>query len=275
MKDNVRVALVQGKPYPELGDPHNVGHAIKLLEQCQGKSVDVACLPEYFPWVGEEILAEMGRKLGCYIVAGLVEHLGHKQFNTATLFDRDGKIVGRQRKANLGSLERRFFGVGPGDDPGQIFETDFGRIGLSVGIDFWGQPQAAQTLTDQGADLIINQTTFLNLRGHWKSSALVRSFDNFIPVVGINAAPFNSKIGGRVYHQHGGHSLIIQPPKLVSEDDFKIWLRSLDSLERWVTLELDEREQVSFEELDLRTTRRFRAEFWRYFGFHRSTLGGL
>lgn len=269
MKDIVRVVLIQGKPYSELHDPRNVGHAIKLLDGCRGEDLDVACLPEYFPWTGEEILAEAARKLRCYIVAGLVEDLGDKRFNTATLFDRGGSIVGRQRKAYPGTMERGHFGIAPGDGNFKVFSTDFGKIGIPVAIDFWGQPEAARTLTDKGAELIINQSTFPILRGHWKQSALVRAFDNFIPVVGINTADFNCRVHERVYRHHGGRSIIIQPPRLVSKDDFGLWLRSLDSLQGWVTVELDEREQVYFGEVDLRTTRRYRTDLWRSLGIRR------
>ena len=269
MRKAVRVALMQMKPYPELDDPRNVGHAIRLLEQCRGKGVDVACLPEYFPWSGEEALAEMARKVRCYIVAGLVEAVGDTLFNTATLFDRGGRIVDRQRKVHLGSMERRHFGFTSGDGIVKVFETDFARVALLVGIDFWGQPKGAQTATDKGADLLINLTVFPTLRAHWKFGALVRSFDNFIPVVGVNAADFNCHIGGRAYRHRGGSSMIVQPPRLLSEHDFRLWLKSLDSLEGWVTVKLDEREQVQFGEVDLVTTRRFRAEFWRHFGIRR------
>jgi predicted amidohydrolase len=272
MKDTVRVALIQVKPYPEMDNPRNVGHAIRLLEQCQGKNVDVACLPEYFPWAGEEILADMALKLRCYLVAGLVEDVGEKRFITAALFDRNGRIVGRQRKVNLGSIDRRHYGFVPGDGSSRVLDTDFGRIGLPVDLDFWGQPEGARTLTDKGADLIINQSIFPILRGHWKHASLVRSFDNFIPVVGINAADFNCRAGGKTYRHQGGGSMIIQPPKLVSQYDFKLWLRSLDSLKEWVTVELDGREQVHFEQIDLGTTRRFRGEFWRHLGIQRRRM---
>ena len=272
MKESVRVALIQGKPYPQLDDPQNVGHAVKLLEECRGKNVDVACLPEYFPWAGEEVLADMARRLRCYVVAGLVEDVGPKRFNAATLFDRSGNIVGRQRKANLGDRERRLFGIVADDGVYQVFDTDFARIGLPVSIDFWGQPKAARVLTDLGADLIINQTTFSNLRGHWKQSSLVRAFDNFIPVVGVNSAGFNNRMGGRVYRYLGGHSMIIQPPRLVSEDDFNLWLRGLDNLEGWIVAELDEHEQVYVGEVDLGTTRKFRSRLWKRLGFSRHRI---
>jgi predicted amidohydrolase len=214
----------------------------------------------------------MAKKLHCYIVAGLVEEVGDSRFNTATLFDRSGTIVGRQRKVNLSTMERRYLGIVPGDSTYKVFDTEFGKIGLPVSIDFWGQPGAARMLTDNGADLIINQSIFPILKGHWKQSALVRAFDNFIPVVGINTASFNSRVGGRVYRYHGGNSIIIQPPRLVSRDDFTLWLRSLDSLEGWVKVELDEREQVYFGEVDLGTTRKFRTELWHRLGIQRHRI---
>ena len=269
MKETLRVALVQAKPYPELDDPRNVGHAIKLLEQCRGKNVDVACLPEYFPWAGEEVLADMARRLRCYIVAGLIEIAGDRRYNTATLIDRQGRLVGRQRKVNVGKMERQRLGVVSGDDAFRLFDTDLGRIGLPVCIDLWGQPEAARALSNMGADLIINQSIFPILRGHWKYGALVRAFDNFVPMVGINTADFNSRIGGRVYRQYGGGSFFIQPPRVVDKDDFRLWMRSLDDLAGWIIVELDSREQVYIGDIDLGTTRRYRFEFWRQLGFQR------
>jgi predicted amidohydrolase len=214
----------------------------------------------------------MARKLRCYLVAGLVEVVGNSWFNTATLFDRQGRIAGRQRKVNLGSMERRHFGFTAGEGTFRVFATDFARVGIPVCIDFWGQPEAARSLTDQGAELIINPGIFPILREHWKYGALVRAFDNFIPVIGANAAPFNTRIGGRVHHIHGGHSMVIQPPRLVSEDDFRLWFRSLDTLAGWITVELDDREQVHIGEVDLATSRRFRSKFWNRLGISRSRL---
>jgi predicted amidohydrolase len=117
--------------------------------------------------------------------------------------------------------------------------------------------------------LIINQSVFPILRDHWKEAALVRAFDNFIPVVGVNTADFNWRVEGRAYRHFGGKSIIIQPPQLVSRDDFGLWLRGLDSLVAWVKVELDDREQVYFGEVDLRTSRKYRAELWRRLGIRR------
>ena len=124
-------------------------------------------------------------------------------------------------------------------------------------------------LTDKGAELIINQSIFPILRDHWKEAALVRAFDNFIPVVGINTVSFNWRVKGRAYRYSGGKSIIIQPPQLRSRDDFAIWLRGLDSLATWVKVELDDREQVYLGEVDLGTSRKYRSQLWSGLGIRR------
>jgi predicted amidohydrolase len=270
MKDNIRVAIVQPKPFPAFDDPRNLGHALLLLEKCQGEKLDVICLPEYFPYHGEEELAAAAERCNAHIIAGLVEREGDRLYNTAALFDRSGHLLGRQRKRNVGAMERNQLGISPGDGVFRAFPTDFGKIGMPVCIDYWGQPEAAKQVTDQGADIIFNIGIFPVLRGHWKTGALVRAFDNFIPVVGVNTADYNSLAQGKRIHQHGGHSLVIQPPKLLDKEDFRRWFRSLDRIDDWVTTELDELEQMCVVQINLSTVRRFRREFWNRFGFQRA-----
>lgn len=270
MKDRIRLAMIQPKPYPSFDDPRNLAHAMLLLEKCQGKDLDVICLPEYFPYHGDAELAAMAKRCRAYLIAGLVEREGNRLYNTATLFDRQGHMLGRQRKRNVGVLERERLGISPGDAVFRTFPTDFGKIGMPVCIDLWGQPEAARQITDQGADVIFNISIFPILRGHWQRGAAVRAFDNFIPVVGINTAGYNALIEGKRIHQFGGHSFIINPPRMLDKYDFNRWLRSFDNVDDWTRVVLDELEQIHLAELELNTCRRFRQEFWKRFGFHRS-----
>jgi len=270
MKDNIRVAMIQPKPYPAFDDPRNLGHALLLLERCRGEKLDLICFPEYFPYMGEEEMSAAARRYESYIVAGLVESDGDKLYNTATLFDRLGRVLGRQRKRNVGALERNQMGISPGDGVFLAYPTDFGKIGIPVCIDFWGQPEAAKQLTDQGADLVVNASLFPILRGHWIAAAGVRAFDNFLPVVGVNTADYNALVRGKRVHHQGGGSFVIQPPKMLDRDDFRRWLKSLDSMENWVHAELDELEQVQIVDVNLTTARRFRREFFNRFGFQRN-----
>ncbi|NLI80698.1 MAG: carbon-nitrogen hydrolase family protein [Deltaproteobacteria bacterium] len=269
MKDNIRVALVQPKPYPSFDDPRNLGHALLLLEKCRGEDLDLVVLPEYFPYHGEREVAGAARQLNAYVVAGLVETEGGRTFNTATLFDRSGRLLGRQRKNNVASLERSDLGIVPGDGSYRAFTADFGRIGMPVAADLWGQPEAARQLTDLGADMLVSIGVFPILRGHCRTGALVRAFDNFIPVVTTNTADYNALIHNRRIHLHGGHSLVIQPPKMLDRHDFRRWLRSVDTVDDWVRVELDELEQIHVAEVNLSTARRFRKEFWERLGYQR------
>lgn len=269
MKDIIRIALIQPKPYPAWDDPRNIGHALQLMEKCRGEDLDVICFPENFPFLGEKEIGSAARKFGAYVIAGIVEEEGGKRYNTATLFNRSGRLVGRQRKFSVGPLEREKLCISGGDGVFRAFATDFGKIGFPVGIDFWGQPEAARQLTDQGADIIFNPSVFSTLRGHWKTGALVRSFDNFVPVAGCNTADYNALFGEKRVHQHGGGSFVVQPPRMLDKDDFQRWARGLDTIESWVQMELDELEQVYMGEVNLATPRRMRAEFFSRFGFLR------
>jgi predicted amidohydrolase len=269
MKDNIRVAIIQPKPYPSFDDPRNLGHALQLLEKCQGEHLDIICFPEYFPFLGEREIGAAARKLESYIIAGMIEEEGGVRFNTATLFSRAGRMVGRQRKFNLGTLEREKLGISPGDGVFRGFSTDFGKIGMTVCIDLWGQPEAARQLTNQGVDVIFNICIFPVLLGHWKTGALVRAFDNFMPVVGANTADYNALFQDKRVHQYGGGSFIIQPPRMLDKDDFQRWARGLNDINNWVQTELEELEQVYIGEVDPVTPRRLRSVFFDRFGFQR------
>jgi predicted amidohydrolase len=269
MKDIVRIAIIQPKPYPSFDDPRNLGHALLLLEKCRSSDIDIACFPEYFPFQGDDELAAAARHNSLYILAGLVEEEGGRLYSTATLFDRSGHLLGRQRKRNVSLLERDQLGMSPGPGIFRVFATDFAKVGIPVSADLWGQPEAAKDLVDEDAELVLNISVFPTLSGHWKTAALVRAFDNFVPVVGVNTADYNASIKGRRIHQHGGHSFVIQPPRILDKDDFMRWLRSLDNVTDWLQVELDELEQVHIAEVNLATVRRFRREIWSRLGFQR------
>ncbi len=270
MKDNIRIAIVQPKPYPSFDDPRNIGHALQLMEKCRGEQLDVICFPEYFPCLGDREMGSAARRFNSYVIAGIIEEEGGKRYNTATLYNRAGRIVGRQRKLCVGAVERSKIGISPGDGVFRVFETDFARIGMPVSIDFWGQPEAGRQLSRQEVDIVFNPGLFPVLRGHWKTGALVRAFDNFLPVVGINSADYNALIGEKRVHQYGGGSFILQPPKMLARDDFNRWANGLDNIENWVLAELDRLEQVYVADVNLAGAARFRIEFFNRFGFKRS-----
>lgn len=261
----VKILLIQPRPAARLESPENLSLALNLLAGCRGRGADLICFPEYFPFSGEAELGRAARDLSAYLVAGLVEEQQGRRHNAATLFDRRGQLVGRQRKITLGNLERRGFGVTPGDGF-QPFSTDFGRLGLPLCIDFWGQPEAAHQLAAQGTDLIVNPSIFPILRGHWLTGALARAFDYYLPVVGVNTAAFIAEIHGRRYAMQGGHSFAIQPPAPADAKTMASLIRGWDDLRPWVVLSGGEGEEILEVSLDLHGPRRWRPEIRERFG---------
>jgi predicted amidohydrolase len=261
-----KIILIQPLPAPRLESRDNLVRALKLLEACEGQEADLICFPEYFPFSGEEELAAAACSLGTFIVAGLVEKEGKRAYNTATLFDRSGRLLGRQRKHNLGNLERRGFEVHPGES-WPVWDTDFGRLGLGVCIDFWGQPEAARQLAAQEVDIIVNPGLFPIMQGHWYMGALTRAFDYYMPVVGVNIAAAVVEIGGRRYSMQGGGSFAIQPPVPADKGELARQARDWDSLEDWIVLRCGETKAVLSVNLDVEGPRRWRPAIRQRFGF--------
>jgi predicted amidohydrolase len=265
-----KIILIQALPATRLDSRENLARALKLLEGCQGQKADLICFPEYFPFFGEEELAAAAGRLQAYIIAGLVEEAGEESYNTATLFDRGGRLLGRQRKHNLGNLERRSFGVLPGDS-WPVWDTDFGRLGIPVCIDFWGQPEAARHLAAQEVDLIVNPAIFPILRGHWHRAALTRAFDYYVPVVGVNSAAAVVEIAGRHYLLQGGGSFAIQPPAPLDDAEMARWVRGWDDLAEWTVLRGSETEAILSLNLDMDGPRRWRPAIRQRFGIQDQT----
>ncbi len=261
----VKILLVQPLPASRLESPENLKLALSLLAQCRGRGADLICFPEYFPFSGEMELAQAARELEAYVVAGLVAEQQGRRYNTATLFDRRGSLVGRQPKNTVADLERRGYGVVPGEGF-QVLETDFGRLGMAVCIDLWGQPEAARQLAAQGVDLIVNPSIFPILRGHWPVGALTRAFDYYLPVAGVSTAAFTAEIAGRRYAMQGGGSFAIQPPAPAEAKEMAKLIRTWDDLSHWIVGRGGEDQEILAVSLDLEGCQRWRPEIRQRFG---------
>jgi predicted amidohydrolase len=76
--------------------------AINQLHTAGRNGVDIACLPEEFagtnaesiPGLTTNAVSELAKLYNMYIVCPIREQAGDKQYNTAVLIDRKGKITG-------------------------------------------------------------------------------------------------------------------------------------------------------------------------------------
>lgn len=121
------------------------------------------------------MLAQKARQSRCYVASGLLEREGDLLFNCAVLLDRQGRLVGKQRKIHPYWPEEPL-GVAPGETF-EVFETDFGVVGMMICYDSWW-PEAARLLALKGAEVIL----FPNA-GYEEKILPARAIDNNVYVV--------------------------------------------------------------------------------------------
>ena len=117
------------------------------------RSLDEALpLVEPIPGPSTKRITESCRKLNAYVVIGLLEKDGSRCYNTAALIGPSG-LTGKYRKLHLPYIGIDRF-LNHGDLPLRVYDTDVGRIGLSIcyDLDF---PEHARVLTLMGAEFIV------------------------------------------------------------------------------------------------------------------------
>jgi N-carbamoylputrescine amidase len=127
---------------------------------CQ--SEDTACfdLAETIPGPSSERLAAMAAQYHLVIVASLFERRAPGLYhNTAVVFERDGRLLGRYRKMHIpddpGFYEKFYFT--PGDLGFAPVDTSLGRLGVLVCWDQW-YPEAARLMALAGAEVLLYPT---------------------------------------------------------------------------------------------------------------------
>ncbi len=126
--------------------------------------------------------------------------------NSANVVAPSG-LVGTYRKLHLGiPLETDRFTPG---DALPVFDTDLGRIGISICYDFYQGPELSRILAMKGARLLVNPTgrsAMPRAREHLEQITLVRAHENLVAAASAN----------RVGDRHGpptwaGGSVIAAP----------------------------------------------------------------
>lgn len=175
---SVRLALIQRAIEPDRGAAH--AGAVRAVRRAAEGGAEIVCLPElydlpYFPrrvevagWRLAEPqpsprVRELGRlagELGTVLVVPVFEEAAPGVlFNSAFVFDADGKNLGRYRKNHIpdgpGYHEKYYFTPGDGGYP--VWRTAFGPIGVGICWDSWF-PETARSLALGGAELLLFPT---------------------------------------------------------------------------------------------------------------------
>lgn len=216
--------------------------AERYIRDAAEKGADFAVLPEMWncPYAnryfrayaetadGETVkkMSALAKDLGIYLIGGTIpewEGETDKLYNTCFAFDRQGKIIGKHRKAHLFDIdmkdrvladgtvkkgitfqESKSFSPGAGST---IIETEFGKMGIAVCFDV-RFPELFRKMALEGAQLIFLPGAFNMTTGpaHWDLSMRARALDNQVFMVA--AAPARDENG--VYLSFG-NSCVVEP----------------------------------------------------------------
>jgi len=242
-----------------------VEQALRKIDEAAGQGADFVVLPEMFscpykasnfPLYAQEEggtswkkLSEAALRNKIYLVAGSMPELEisrdccqhiEKIYNTSFVFNPEGKQIAKHRKMHLFNcdLPEAFFHESDTLSPGNqitVFDTDSGRIGLMICFDI-RFPEMSRIMADNGAQLIICPAAFNMTSGPqwWELMFRTRAVDNQVFFAGCS--PARDESAGYVAW---GHSIVTDPfGKILGE--------------------LDEKEGILYQDLDLRHVEDFR-----------------
>lgn len=109
---------------------------------------------EPVPGPTERAFQEMAAKHDVWLVAGSIfERVEETIYNTASVIDPEGRVVGRYRK--MFPFQPYEVGVAAGDGFLVFDVPDAGRFGVSICYDMWF-PETSRTLAAMGAEVILH-----------------------------------------------------------------------------------------------------------------------
>lgn len=162
----------------------------KWLDAAGEKKADVALLLENFNGKGPNepetsngpsatLLSEKARQWHMYVTGTYYERRDGLVYNTARLFDREGKLAGIYSKMQIYEPEPEE-GVTPGKEL-PVFDTDFGRVGIMICYDSWF-PEVARLLAYKGAELVLFPSA-----GYYPALMPARAADNGLCIAASSA----------------------------------------------------------------------------------------
>ena len=218
----MRFALVQMSV--TMDKEENLRTAARFVADAAAQGAQLVVLPEmffcpyanhYFPLYAEErggpayrALSGMARQNGVTLAAGsMPEREDGRLFNTAFVFDSQGREIARHRKAHLFDIDveggQRFMEsevFTPGDCA-TTFTAGGVRLGLCVCFDI-RFPELFRRMALDGAQAVLVPAAFNMTTGpmHWDLSFRMRAVDNQLFTLG--AAPARDEKGCYVSYAH-------------------------------------------------------------------------
>ena len=219
-ESKLRVGLVQMAMASDQSD--NLRKAVRMVEEAARRGARVVCLPELFttpyfpreedpeggrergallntiPGLVTETLSDLAMRTGTVVIGGSIyEAADSGLYNTATVHEADGRLLGRYRKVHIphdeGFWEQHYFK--PGDTGFQVFPSSVGGISVLICYDQWF-PEAARCSALLGAEIIFYPTALGTVRGveeaegswqeAWETVMRGHAIANALPVCAVN-----------------------------------------------------------------------------------------
>lgn len=219
----------------------------KVLSAVQDADTDLLVLPEFFATgyqfiskeeveeLSEQVpgghttqsLAELSRRKGFHIVAGIAEKDRGRFFNSAVLTGPDG-FLGVYRKTHLFFEEKLYFT--PGDTGFRVWDTKTGRIGVMICFD-WFFPESMRTLALLGADIVAHPSNLV--LPYCPEAMPVMCLENKVFAVTANRIGEERRKEGQIL-KFIGQSEIVSP-------EAKVLVRAPESEEALLVAEIDPR----------------------------------
>ncbi|WP_175649808.1 N-carbamoylputrescine amidase [Pseudomonas sp. Marseille-P9899] len=186
--------------------------------------------------------AALARELGVVLPLSWFEKAGNAFFNSLSVADADGRLLGVYRKTHIpnavGYQEKEYFS--PGDTGFRVWDTAFGRLGVGICWDQWF-PETARCLALMGAEVLLFPTAIgsepgaaaLDSRDHWQMTMRGHAAANLLPVVAANRVGREVATGDPELHMdfYGSSFISDHKGKLLSEADRQtsgVWVQTLD-----------------------------------------------
>lgn len=200
----------------------NLRKAVRMSEEAAALGARVVCLPELFttpyfpreedperkgerggllntiPGLVTEELSALALRTDMVVIGGSIyEAADEELFNTATVFDRDGRLIGIYRKTHIphdeGFYEKHYFS--PGNTGFKVLQTSVGRISPLICYDQWF-PEAARSVALLGTEMVFYPTAIGNVRGigqaegdwqqAWENVMRGHAIANAMPLAAVN-----------------------------------------------------------------------------------------
>ena len=152
----------------------------------------------------------LAKELDIVLPISFYEKSGNTFFNSVTVIDADGEILGTYRKTHIpdGIPYAEKFYFTPGDTGFKVWDTKYAKIGVGICWDQWF-PECARSMALMGAKLLFYPTAIgdeptlgIDSKGHWQRCMQGHAAANLMPVIAAN------RIGTETISQNGNDSTL-------------------------------------------------------------------